>query len=116
MRMSHAAEYSCSIFRREVGDLCARFEPIAARSNTLDCPKLLASAAEPDMNVLILYAKLGRELFYGNAFVASSPQRGKDSGFERAASAAGVWASEAFAVLASAAASGRARRPVLFCA
>ena len=69
--------------------LRARFEPIASGSNTLNRSKLLASAAEPNMNVLILHAELRRELFHSNAFVAGRTQGRKDSRFERAAAAAG---------------------------
>ena len=89
MRSLSRLESPSAVFRPKRA-LCTRFETIAARSDTLDSPKLLACAAEPDMNVLIFYTKLGREFLYRDALVASSPQRGKNSGFKRTPSSAGL--------------------------
>ena len=68
--------------------LRARFEPIASSSDTLNSSKLLAGAAEPNMNVLILHTELRRELFHSDTFVTGSTQGREDAGFQRAAPAA----------------------------
>ena len=66
-------------------DLNAWLEAIGTRANLLDHTELLARAAEPDMNVLVLHADFFGEVLDRDSFVTGSAKSGNDLALESAA-------------------------------